>query len=265
MSTATTTTGGAAFGTLDLDSTPRIGFGRLLRVELRKLVDTRASRWLLAAIAVVTIAIIVIFYLVSDPDDRTFGNFTAATGILQSYLLPILPIMLVTSEWSQRTALTTFTLVPGRGRVVLAKVVVSVLAGLAAVALALALAAFGAAVGGASDPFRVSGVDWVGKFALLETLGVLQGLAFALLFLSSAAAIVTYLVVPIAFSIVANVWSALRDAAPWIDLGTAQSPLQDPASQLDGKDWLHLLTATAIWIALPFVLGLLRLLRAEVK
>lgn len=251
--------------TLDLSGTPRIGFLRLLRVEMRKLVDTRASRWLLIMIGAVTAAIIVIFFLVSKTNDRTFNNFTGATGILQSYLLPVLPIMLVTSEWSQRTALTTFTLVPNRGKVVLAKVVVSVLAGIAAVLLAFALAGIGAALGGANDAFHGAGADWFGRFGLLETMGILEGLAFGLLFLNSAAAIVVYLVVPIAFSIVANVWSALRDAAPWIDLGTAQTPLQNPNAHIDGHDWLHLLTATLIWIVLPFTVGLWRVLRAEVK
>lgn len=252
-------------GALDVSGTPGIGFGRLLRVEMRKLVDTRASRWLLISIAVVTAAIVVIFFLASTRNDRTFTNFTGVTGILQSYLLPVLPIMLVTSEWSQRTALTTFTLVPGRGRVVLAKIVVSVLAGFAAVCLAFALAAIGAAVGGASHPFAGAGADWFGRFTLLETLGILQGLGFALLFLNSAAAIVVYLVLPIAFSIIANIWSALQDAAPWIDLGTAQTPLQTPSADLAGKDWLHLLSATAIWVGVPMVIGLVRVLRAEVK
>ena len=97
---------------LDLSGTPRIGFGRLLLVELRKLVDTRASRWLLISIAAVTALIVLIFFLASHQRDRTFSNFTGATGALQSFLLPVLPIMLVTGEWSQRTALTTFTLPP---------------------------------------------------------------------------------------------------------------------------------------------------------
>lgn len=250
---------------LDVSGTPRTGFGRLLRVELRKLVDTRASRWVLIMIAVVTLAIMVIFFLVSKPQERTFANFTGAAGALQSFLLPVLPILLVTSEWSQRTALTTFTLEPSRGRVIAAKVVASVLVGLLAVVLAMALATVGTALGGAPDGFAHAGAGNVGRFALLETIGILQGLAFGLLFLSSAAAIVVYLVVPIAFSIVANIWSALRDAAPWSDLGTAQTPLQDPSADLGGEQWAHLATAAAIWVVLPFVLGLVRVLRAEVK
>ena len=41
-------------------------------------------------------------------------------------ILPIIAVLSVTSEWSQRSGLTTFTLVPHRGRVVLAKAIVAV-------------------------------------------------------------------------------------------------------------------------------------------
>ena len=44
-------------------------------------------------------------------------------------ILPIVAILAVTSEWSQRSGLTTFTLVPHRGRVIRAKVVVPIAIG----------------------------------------------------------------------------------------------------------------------------------------
>ena len=64
----------------------------------------------------------------------------AATNGPQGLLLPVLGILLVTSEWSQRTALVSFTLMPVRGRVLLAKVLASLLAGLAAIALTVVVA-----------------------------------------------------------------------------------------------------------------------------
>ena len=70
--------------------------------------------------------------------------------------------------------------------------------------------------------------------------------------------------VPSVFSIVANVWGALQDAAPWVDLGTAQTPLFD-GSNLTGEQWWQLASATMIWMVLPFLVGLGRVLRAEVK
>ena len=84
-------------------------------------------------IVLVTLAIVVIFFLAADEADRTFINFMGATATPQSFLLPVLGILLVTSEWGQRTTLTTFALEPHRGRVIAAKVVAALLFGLAAI------------------------------------------------------------------------------------------------------------------------------------
>ncbi len=249
---------------LDLSGTPRIPLGRLVVVELRKLADTRSGKWLLIAIGVITLLIVTTVFLTAKQSDRTFLNFMGATATPQGFLLPVLGILLVTSEWSQRTALVTFTLMPLRGRVVLAKVLAALAAGLAAIVLAVAVAALATVLGGAPDAWAHIGLDDFAKFGVLQATGVLQGLAFGLLFLSSAAAIVVYFVVPIAFSIVANLWSALKDAAPWIDLGTSQTPLFSGA-HLTGEQWAQLATSTALWVLLPFALGVFRVLRAEVK
>ena len=58
----------------------------------------------------------------SAPDEQfTYSTFTLAIGYPMSVILPIIAVLSVTAEWTQRSGLTTFTLVPHRGRVVLAK------------------------------------------------------------------------------------------------------------------------------------------------
>jgi ABC-2 type transport system permease protein len=250
--------------TLDLSGTSRIPMSRLTRVELRKLVDTRASRWLLITIGVITALIIVVFFLNAKTSDRTFSNFMGATATPQGFLLPVLGILLVTQEWTQRTALVSFTLMPVRSRVLIAKVFAALIAGLAAIVLAIGIAALATVLGGADNAWHNIGADDIGKFAILQASGVLQGLAFGLLFLNSAAAIVTYFVLPTAFSILSSLWSPLKKAAPWVDLGTSQQPLFN-AVNMTSTQWLHLASGTAIWVVLPFVLGMIRVLRAEVK
>lgn len=97
---------------IDLSATPPIPLSRLVRVELRKLANTRSGKWLLITIGVITLFVIGIFYLTAKPSERTFFNFMAATNGPQGLLLPVLGILLITSEWSQRTALVSFTLMP---------------------------------------------------------------------------------------------------------------------------------------------------------
>jgi ABC-2 type transport system permease protein len=206
----------------------------------------------------------VIFGLAADENDRTFANFAGFTGTPQGFLLPVLGILLVTQEWSQRTAMVTFTLEPHRSRTLAAKVYAALLLGLAAIVLAFAMAALATLVFGGDHPWDdFAAIDFL-KFGLLQVSGILQGLAFGLLFLNSAAAIVTYFVLPTVFSIIANVWSFLADKAPWIDLGTAQNALFD-SGNLTGKEWTQLAVTTFIWVVVPFVVGLWRMLRAEVK
>jgi len=248
----------------DLTSTPGIPLWRMVRVELRKLVDTRAGRWLLIAIAVITAAVVVIVYLTAEKDSRTFVTFVQATAAPQGFLLPVLGILLMTSEWSQRTALVSFTLVPGRSRVLLAKTFAAMIAGLLALVVAIAVAAVATLVSGAPEAWHGFGAAELGKLALLQEIGVVQGLAFGLLFLSSAAAIVTYFVIPNAFTIVAGLWKALADARPWVDLNASQTGLFD-GSAMGGRQWLQLASGVAIWVLLPYAAGFWRVLRAEVK
>jgi ABC-2 type transport system permease protein len=250
--------------TIDISDTEKIPFPRLVTVEMRKMGDTRAGKWLMIAIVGITALVIGLILLFAPEDVQNFEGFLGAAATPQGFLLPVLGILLVTSEWGQRAALNTFTLVPHRERIVGAKLVAAVLLGLAAIAVALVIAALAALVAGNDDIWGAYGFGDTGKFALLQTLGIVQGLAFGMLLLNSAAAIVAYFVLPIAFNIVTSIVEALRDAQPWIDPGTAQTPLFG-ADALTGEEWAQVATTTVIWIVLPGVLGAWRMMRAEVK
>ena len=123
----------------------RIPLLRLVRVELRKMFDTRSGFWLMASIgisALLATAAVIVF----APDaDQTYASFGSAVGMPMAVILPIVAILSVTSEWSQRSGLTTFTLVPSRGRVMAAK-------GAAAVLVVVSSAAAAGAAGSAAAP-----------------------------------------------------------------------------------------------------------------
>jgi ABC-2 type transport system permease protein len=257
-STATTYAG------LDISTTTRPPMSRLVKVELRKMVDTRAGMWLLIAIAAGTVIVTTIFGLAGHDKDRTFSNFMQFAGAPQGILLPVLGILLVTQEWSQRTAMVTFTLEPNRSRTLAAKVYAALLLGLAAFVVAVGFGALATVVFGGTDPWQGVGAVDILKFSILQFSGILQGLAFGLLLLSSAVAIVLYFVLPTAFSILFNTVPALENSAPWIDFGTAQGPLGD-VGNLTGTEWTQLAVTGTIWVILPFLAGLWRMLRAEVK
>lgn len=249
---------------------PAVPFMRLVRVELRKTIDTRAGRWLLIAIGVITAAAMVLFLSFAEGFDMNFTSFVGIAATPQGFLLPILGILTITSEWSQRTGLVTFTLEPHRGRVLAAKFVAVLFMGIAAVVLLVTLAALfnvlaREALGGSGD----WGPGWFGvrNVFILQIFGLLGGLAFGMILLNSAAAIVLSFILPAVMSILVSLVPWLQKAAPWIDLNTAQSPMLDPTNggHLTGDDWLHLAVTSLWWIWIPLLAGAYRVMRSEVK
>ena len=243
-----------------------VPLSRLLQVELRKLVDTRSGRWLLISIALLTAAVITLFLFTVDPEELTYANFVDATTAPQSLLLPILGILTVTSEWGQRTGLVTFTLEPHRGRVVVAKIAAAVLLGMAALAIALGLAALANVAGqslqdgSGSWEFGASGVR---DLVVQQLIAVVQGLAYGMLIMNAAGAIVTYFALPTVWSILVATVDAFERIGEWADLGTTGVPLSEHT--MDGDAWARLAVSVLIWVGIPLVLGWIRLQRRELR
>ncbi|MDO9378856.1 MAG: ABC transporter permease [Nocardioidaceae bacterium] len=255
--------------TVKVESDP-IPLSRLVKVELRKLVDTRAGLWLLVAIGVISIVATVVVILVADGGQMTHDTFVNAIGTPLSVLLPVVAILSVTSEWSQRTGLVTFTLEPRRGRTVVAKLLAVLLTGLVTIVIAIGLAAVATLIGSAikgTDPIWNLGWDGAGSWVLVQLLGLLCAFGFATVLRSSAAAIVVFyaytFVVTGLLSALAFYQDWFADLWPWVDLNRAQQPLI--TATMDGQDWVHLATSSGIWIVLPMAVGVWTLLRSEVK
>ena len=170
---------------------------RLVNVELRKNFDTRSGRWLLVSLggaAVLTTGAIIAW---APAEQLTYSQFTLAIGVPMTVILPIIAVLSVTSEWSQRSGLATFTLVPHRGRVLLAKASAAVLVTVPATAAAFGVGALGNLAGTALADVPVvwdqSAAD-VGYFALGQTLLLLLvGFVLGALIRNSSGAIVAYM------------------------------------------------------------------------
>ena len=127
----------AAPGQLDIVlRRQHVPMSRLAKVEFRKALDTRAGRWFVISILGLVLVVEVDLRLRAPTTAKDFDDFLGIAGAVLGYFLPILIIMLVTSEASQRNGLVTFTLEPRRPRVVVAKF----LAGLALAVAVMVLA-----------------------------------------------------------------------------------------------------------------------------
>ena len=240
----------------------RPGIPRLAGVELRKSADTRAGFWLLATIVLLTVAVTTLTLIFGDEDDKNLSILVSGAVQVVALVLPVLGILLVTSEWSQRTGLTTFALVPQRERIVVAKTIGATILALCAVAACIVVSALGVAIAGGDWDL---GLGELGRYTLFELIKVLGGVAFGLAFMNSALAIVMYFVIPIGWSILGETIHALDKPANWLDLDRPISILADNTATMTGTTWGQLATATAVWVGLVLVIGLTRLRRTELK
>jgi ABC-2 type transport system permease protein len=247
-----------------------IPLSRIVLVELRKSLNTRAGFWLLASIGIASLLATGAVILFAPTDQFTYSTFTLAIGFPMSIILPMVAILSVTAEWSQRSGLTTFTLVPHRGRVLAGKAVAAV--GIAIVSMLVAFPVgalgnvLGSAVHGVPTVWDQGPVD-VLYLVLGNTVLLMVGFMLGVVIRSSTAALVAYLiyafVVPtlLAFLSINQEW--FRDVQPWVDPNYSQDALFQGG--FTGEQWAQLGVTTLVWLVVPLVVGIRALVRSEVK
>jgi hypothetical protein len=239
-----------------------IPFKRLLRVEWRKSIDTRAARWLLTAIALlIAVAAMVPLFLPQEMQ-QGWPSYLALTGVALALLLPLVSILTLTSEWGQRSVLVTFTQEPRRNRVVAAKVLSGLALAVIGAAFAFAICAAAMALSDVLGRSVAWSVDWkhIAGFTLFVIVNCLMGMAFGALLLNTPAAIVLFLVLPTLWTMLSFGW--LENLGRWLD--TAQTYRYILESDWDGHTG-PILVSLAVWVALPLALGTVRTLRREVS
>ena len=240
----------------------RPGAGRLITVELRKMVNTRSGFWVPIAVAALTALVSIIAASNHGGNDGTFAHVLHAASVPGAYLLPVMGVLLICSEYSQRTTLTTYTLVPNRWRVLGAKLGASLIVSTIATVVALlcavvAASAFGHAPGGTGSlPLTIILQAW-----LFLAGGMVTGIAFGAAILISAPAIVGYLLLPVVWNGLASNISWLATPARWLDSESTLGPLT--TQNLSGTQWAHAAATFALWIGVPLVFGLTRIGRGD--
>jgi ABC-2 type transport system permease protein len=238
----------------------RPGLARLTRVELRKMVNTRSGFWLQLAVLGLTAITVVVTLLAGHDDDHTFRHILSNALQPAGILLPVVGILLVTSEWSQRTALVSFALVPDRPRLIAAKVLAGIVLGLAAVVVAIVFAAIGTALASPDVPHVWTlPVGLLGQDIVYVVTAMVIGLAFGTALLASAPAIVLYFGLPAALGALGSI-HAIEGTVEWISTGSLE-PLT--TTVMNGHEWAQALVTLLLWMILPLTIGLTRITRRD--
>jgi ABC-type transport system involved in multi-copper enzyme maturation permease subunit len=143
----------------------------------------------------------------------------------------MIAILSVTGEWSQRTGLTTFTLLPHRRRVITAKAIACVGVAMVTIPLAFGIGALGNLVGtaiGRGEPVWDLRVTNLLTIVLANVLSVLVGFMLGVVIRSSAGALGAYFIYQFVFPTLALLLATsqgwFRDLEPWLDFDYAQTP-----------------------------------------
>ncbi len=266
---------------LDVSATAPTPFARLVRLEWRKMMDTRAGTWLLGITGVLLVLAMAIALLVGVLDDNVRLSASAFSEIMTipvSLLIPVFAVLVVTSEWSQRTHLDTFAREPHRLRIVGAKLVAVTALALATIAAAIAAGVVGNLLYGAitGDDIRwnleASTLAWV---VLSQVLFFLMGFGIGMVLLNTAGAIALFYVVGfllpfMVYSTLYAIFDWAQDVLPWVDLTTATLHVMGEdymgrTIDTGALEYTQFAVTAVIYVAVPILIGAWRVLRAEVK
>ncbi|MEO7197247.1 MAG: ABC transporter permease [Solirubrobacterales bacterium] len=239
------------------DRSSRPSLATLAVVEGRKMLDTRAGLWLLILTALAAVGGTLGQSLGNSHSQAGEVFFTAVQAV--SLLLPVVGILLVTSEWSQRTGLVTFVLVPVRWRIVVAKMIAATVIALAAALICLALGLLGGTLLGGGNEITAVGIT---RGSLFLVIAVLIGVGLGLAFQNSPFAIVFNFVGPLLISAIGAISSSINDVTVWLDQSILPS-LPDNAD-LSSEEWRKVAVTVLVWAAIPLLAGALRLRREDI-
>lgn len=236
---------------------------RLVIVELRKSVDTRAGRWVLGLMAALGACSLALTTAFGGDEASGFDSYVGAAVAPMVLLLPIIGVLSMTSDWSQRSVLTTFALVPRRQRVLTAKLLSSFTLVVAAIAVVTVMSLLIYLLHGAATG---RSYDWAQTPAALIGLAgtavgaTLTGVTFGALLLHTPLAVAVVVLVPTLYDVVLT--TTAPDVAPWISSYGVAGWLSQPTL---GEDLLPTATSFLLWTALPLGLGWWRQLHREVR
>ncbi len=152
----------------------------------------------------------------------------------------------------------------------MAKTLSSIIVAVASMGFAFAIGAIGNVVGStiAGTPMVWDlSVGHAVTIVLGNLVSLLTGTVIGMLLRSSAAGLVTYflltLLVPNLSALLAASQDWFRHLQPWVDINFAQGFLFE--GMHTAAQWAHIATTVALWIMLPGIFGLRRVMRSEVK
>lgn len=235
------------------------GLTRATSVELEKAVGPRAGRSLLIASAVLGLAAALAMAFTVPAEDRTFALTSFYVQSTISLPLPFVSILLMTQDFGRRALRTLERDVPV-GRTVAAKLLasVSIAIGAAGYGIVLSVLTTSLLPPAAEGRWQGAGMIMLGS-VLVQLVAQLCGAGFGLLLMSSAAAIVADVLVPLGLWIITGAVVSLHGLQAWLTPFSAVAVLL--SGYMDAQRWAQVGVVVLVWVVTLNVAGMLRLHR----
>ncbi|WPR65128.1 hypothetical protein SLW73_01975 [Glutamicibacter protophormiae] len=234
---------------------------RLVGLEFRKLTTVRSGQsvlWSMLGLGLLLSFGVCWVLIAQEEAELSFSVIMMAFTVCAALGTPILGILVYTMDWQHRDILMILALEPRRHRVFLAKLVTSVLIG---VALCAAFIATGLAVSfGLASAFGMAwtaqgSLEVLGMLIVLSFAGSLSGAALGSALLSTPLSVV---IVIIQVLLIDNLLLLLPGGiGPFLQTASMSNSLIG-----DGSIGTAL-SSFALWVLLPFAVGFIRMRRAE--
>lgn len=232
----------------------RLGMLMRIRIELRKLVDTRSSR----AILLTTFVTMVIFgggiqLLTGKPDE--FSSLIQHAAVPLIYLFPAVGLLTAAGEWQHGTASWTYCLDPHRSAVLLAKHGAALLMSFAGVILMVLVCLVLGPLSGTALPGVEQAFPVVGRTVLSVVAMTLLGIGLGSALLQPVLGLAIFLIAPQLLPQLIALIPAISGLAPYVNINGVLIGIL--LGQHHGE-LMQRLSALVLWIVVPVLIGFWR-------
>lgn len=236
------------------------GLAAAASVELDKAVSPRAGRWLLIASALLGLVAALAVAFTMRAEDRTFALTSFYVQSTISLLLPIVSILLMTRDFGRRALSRTLGVDGPVSRTVAAKLFASAIIAIGAAGYGIVLSVLTTSLSppAAEGRWQGAGMIMLGS-VLVQLVAQLCGAGFGLLLMSSAAAIVADVLVPLGLWIITGAVVSLHGLQAWLTPFAAVAVLL--SGHMDAQRWAQVGVVVLVWVVALNFAGVLRLHR----
>lgn len=233
----------------------------IIKAEARKATDTQVARTIIVTTLFLTVAMFLMTIFRYKEAGSWIRPFVAISNPVTT-LLAIIFIMLVCEEWTRGTALITYSFVPRRNRVILAKFIVLIIFYIGITVVLFILSALASII--SSSMYSYS-IIWSQSFASVVLLilplliNLLFGFSIALVVQETTVALGLYFVIP-PITVIASQLPTIGLYCKWFSLEHSSSLFIAGSSEVSA---LQYMSSIVIWVIIPCILGSIRNMKRD--